>query len=126
MKINQVYAHQFINLRFRKEKVRQVIICCLSIVLFACTSNVVNPDNTHYVYMSTDEAPADCKYVGMIYGGHVDYVNGNLKLTKNISGSHITQAKKLGANYIEMNPSIIDGKGYSCPDAEFSKMNGYK
>ena len=105
---------------------KQILICCLSMILFACTSNKINPDTTHYIYMSTDKAPSDCKYVGIIHGGHLSNINNNIKLIKNISELHINQAKKLGANYIEMNPSIVGGKAYTCPDAELSKMNGYK
>lgn len=104
---------------------KKSISCALLLALFGCTSNNINPTTTHYIYMATDKAPADCKFVGMIYGGHVNFVNGNLKLSKDIAGLHITQAKKLGANYIEMNPSINGGKAYACPDSELTKMDSY-
>ena len=105
---------------------KKSISCVVLLGLFGCTSNNINPVTTHYIYMSTDKAPTDCKYKGMIYGGHITSTNGNFKLSKNVSGLHITQAKKLGANYIEMNPSIDGGKAYSCPDSELTKMDSYK
>lgn len=101
----------------------KLIICILSTVLFGCASNKVNSTPAQIIYMSTDNAPIDCIYLGKIHGGHVTYANGNPSLTKNVSELHISQAKKLGANYIEMNPSLDGGKAYSCPNSELIKMD---
>lgn len=101
----------------------KLIICTLSTILFACASNKINSSSTQVIDMSTDKAPADCKFVGRIYGGHITSANGNTHLIKNVSELHISQAKKLGANYIEMNPSLDGGKAYSCPNSELEKIN---
>ena len=104
---------------------KKILFYTSLVVIAGCTSNNINP-TTNYIYMATDKAPVDCKFVGKIYGGHVSFANGNFKLSKNIAELHITQAKKLGANYIEMNSSLEGGNAYSCPNAELMKMDVYE
>lgn len=102
---------------------KKLIACTLLATLIGCASDKINSNASDVIYMSSDRAPTDCKFVGKIYGEHVTSANGNTHLNKNVSELHITQAKKLGANYIEMNPSLDGGKAYSCPNSEPIKMN---
>jgi hypothetical protein len=103
------------------------IICYLLIIFISsCASNKPSLKNDSPVYMSTMKAPADCKYLGKIYGPHQTFTsNFNPQLGKNISQAHISQAKALGANYIEMNSSYDGGKAYLCPNPELSNLDPY-
>ena len=95
---------------------KKIISRILLLALFVFTVNTIN---AQVVYMSTDKAPADCKFRGNIYGGHVIW---NSKGGRNISELHIHQAKELGANYVEMNPDDVGGRAYSCPLSEISNL----
>ena len=108
------------------KNIGKYILCGLVLAIYGCTSNKINPD-VHYVYMSTDRAPINCKFVGIILGLHETFTSGaNEKLGKNLAELHINQAKILGANYVEMNHTLDGGKGYICPESDLDKMVPYK
>ena len=103
---------------------KNMTFCALLIILLGCSSNKINPLQNDLVYMSTDKAPADCKFVGKITNLHETYTSDNFKLGKNLAQAHIQAAKKLGANYVTMNADKT-GDAYYCPNAELIKMNKY-
>lgn len=102
---------------------KKLIFCTLSVVLFGCTSDKLNTNTTNLIYMSTDSAPSDCKFVGKINALHETFTSGiNTHLGKNLSTGHVLAAKKLGANYIEMNADQT-AEAYSCSNSELIKLN---
>jgi hypothetical protein len=103
--------------------IKKLIFCTLSVVLFGCTSDKLNTNTANLIYMSNDSAPSDCKFVGKINVLHETFTSGiNSHLGKNLSQGHIVAAKKLGANYVEMNADKT-AKAYFCPNSELIKMN---
>lgn len=102
---------------------KRIISCIILTILAGCASDKTPGKNDDLVYMSTTKAPTACKYLGEIYGSHQTFTSGiNTHLGKNISQLHINRAKVLGANYVEMNPSLNGGKAYLCPQTELLKM----
>jgi hypothetical protein len=110
----------------RKFKIKNLVVYTLSIILIGCSStNKTKVGTENLIYMSSDKAPANCRYLGVVYGPHQTFTKGNFKSGKNISQAHINQAKKMGANYIEMNRLETEGKGFICPPSELLKMQPF-
>lgn len=103
--------------------IKTLIFCTLSVVLFGCASDKLNANTANLIYMSNDRAPSDCKFVGKINVLHETVTTGiNPHLGKNLSQGHVLAAKKMGANYIEMNEDQT-AEAYSCPNSELIKID---
>lgn len=93
-------------------------------ILSGCASNSIQKSSDNLVYMSKLQAPASCKYLGEVSGGHkMENFGMNPKLvTRDISELHMKRAKVLGGNYVEMNKSMNGGKVYLCPVSSLQKL----
>ena len=104
---------------------KKIITCSLLVILYSCSSTKTATPSADIIYMSTDKAPLDCKFVGNINDLHETFTSGiNSHLGKNMAQGHIRAAKDLGANYIKMNEDQT-GEAYTCPNSELSKINQY-
>lgn len=103
---------------------KKIIPAILLVALVGCASNSIQKSSDNLVYMSKLKAPASCKYLGEIYGGHkMENIGMNPKLVaKDISELHIKRARVLGGNYVEMNASMNGGKAYSCPMSALQQL----
>lgn len=104
-------------------KLKKIIILSIALALLSCSSNKVNSDNGNIIYMSTDRAPKECKFIAEMKHLHDTFSIGvNPDLSKNTAMALVDEAKQLGANYIELDPDRT-GDAYLCPAAVLKKMN---
>lgn len=103
-------------------KTRKSIIGVMLLTLIGCSSNKIKPDN-NVIYMSTDRAPANCKFIAEMTHLHSTYtLVPNPSLGKNTAMAQVDEARILGANYIEID-SDETGDAYKCPESVLKTMN---
>lgn len=104
-------------------KLKKIISIGMVLTLLSCSSNKVNSNNANIIYMSTDRAPKECKFITEMKHLHDTFSIGvNPDLSKNTAMALVDEAKQLGANYIELD-SDRTGDAYLCPTAVLKKMN---
>lgn len=111
-------------MRKNNVKTQMAIYVATSVILLGCASNKTNLNNNNEeVIISKNRVPSSCTFVAEMKGLNETYTTGiNSHLGKNLSQGLISEAKNLGANYVE-----VDGDqtadAYLCSESEILNIH---